>query len=53
MVGTQTKIKEEKKTTQPNTQAYCAYTPVVYNVIFVAFLLCLQLFLYKLRTKLF
>jgi hypothetical protein len=52
IVETKTKIKEEKKTTQPNTQGTCAYTPVVFNVFLVAVLLSLPLFLYELRTKL-
>jgi hypothetical protein len=51
MVETKTKIKEEKKTTQPNTQASCAYY-VFCNVFLVAVLLSLPLCLYELRTKL-
>jgi hypothetical protein len=50
MVETKTKIKEEKKTAQPNTQATCAYTSLVYNVFLVALLLALPLCLYELRT---
>jgi hypothetical protein len=52
VIETKTKIKEEKETTQPNTQGSIAHTIVVYYVFLVAFLLGLLLFLYKRRTKL-
>jgi hypothetical protein len=51
-VETKTKKKEEKKTTQPNPHASCAYTSLVYNVFLVAVLLSLLLCVYELRTKL-
>jgi hypothetical protein len=52
VIETKTKIKEEKETTQSNTQASIAHTNVVYNVFLVAFLLGLPLFLYKRRKNL-
>jgi hypothetical protein len=51
-VKTKIKKKEEKKTTQRDPHASCAYTSLVYNVFLVALLLCLPLCVSELRTKL-